>query len=530
MQDQVGQAYPRPTSSRQQPVQAVKKGDRNYRNHLNPREAESHLQEALNEYTRALEQTPDCPELMGKIAKVYMRLGLDAKAEQCAQKALKQLQHKKISAKGPVEASASLVLGTLSYSKSKLKEAQKYFLQAVKADPFKSSASRFCLYKIYFNRLWQNPLRPTGWINGFKAAYSLLTAILLFPFTEERMALSNLLLLIPQLGLAWMREELGMREDALHTYLDVHRQFPGLPAVSLVIGEIYRDKGRPDESKYWFEKAIDRHPDNLNAYYHLARLLEEREDFAGMAEVYEKLIQIAPNLADLHCNLGNAYYYTGQYKDSMTQYAIALQLGKDHHWKAMVAQSMANIQADYLQNTEAAIAYYEMASILDPQDVENHIQMGMLYFQRDDFDNAEMIYRKALLVAPKHPKLYSNLGYLRWMANDVDEAVTLYEQAIALDPDYEIPINNLGVIYLDMLGQVQKSITLFREALEIDPNYALAYYNLGRAYSFLGDRTEAANCFQSAQKLNQHSNELDNDELTARINHLFETREIEFRD
>lgn len=529
MQDQVRQELAVKLTPRNSANPALKAGDRHYQNHLNPREADCHLQEALNEYARALEQNPDSAELICKMAKVFLRLGQDTKAAQTAQKALTILEGE---ASGSISTRSEIwqILGALAYSREEFDKAEAAMRQSLEADPLHSAPVRLYLYKIYRNHFLKQPFSFSGLLNGGKAAYALITAALLFPFTEERVSFSNLMLLIPQLLNAWVKEEIGQPEEALHRYLELHRQFPGIPSITLIIGEIHREKGQPEKARYWFEKALERHPDNLGAYYHLARLMEEQEDYPAMVKIYEKLIRFSPNNPDLRCNLANAYYYTAQPAEAMTHYAAALQLGKDNHWKAMVAQSMGNIESDYLQNTPAAIAYYEMASLLDPEDVENYIQLGMLYFQKEDFETAEMIYRKALQFAPKHPKLYSNLGYLRWMANDIEQALSFYEKAIDLDADYEIPINNMGVIYLDMLGQVHKSIDLFEQALAIDPHYALAYYNLGRAHSFLGNRLEAANCFHEAQELNYHSKELDNDELTERINQLFDTCEIELRD
>lgn len=529
MQDQVRQPLAVKLTSRHNANPALKAGDRHYQNHLNPREAECHLHDALNEYARALEQNPDSPALICKMAKVFLRLGQEAKAAQCAEKALKILE---LDTQSPasIQSEAWQILGAIAYKKEDFKQAEKAMQKALKLTPLRSAPIRLCLYRIYRQHLLKNPIRPSSLLDGGKALYALATAALLFPLTRERISFSNLMLLVPQLLNAWVQEEVGQHEDALRRYLELHRQFPGIPAISLLLGEIYREKGQPEKARYWFEKTLERHPDNLNAYYHLARLMEEQENYPAMAQIYEKLIRFSPNNPDLRCNLANAYYYTSQPETALTHYAAALQLGKDNHWKAMVAQNMGNIQSDYLHNAPAAIAYYEMASLLNPEDVENYIQLGMLYFQKDDLDTAEMIYRKALQYKPDSAKILSNLGYLRWMAGDVDQALIFYEKAVSLDADYEIPINNMGVIYLDMLGQVHKAIELFEQALAIDPQYALAYYNLGRAYSFLGNRLEAAHCFQEAQSLNHHSKELDNDELTERINQLFDTCEIELRD
>ena len=88
MQDQVRHPLAVKVTPRPSANPGLKAGDRHYHSHLNPREAENQLQSALNEYARALEQNPDSAELTGKMAKVFLRLGQDAKAEQSALRAI----------------------------------------------------------------------------------------------------------------------------------------------------------------------------------------------------------------------------------------------------------------------------------------------------------------------------------------------------------------------------------------------------------------------------------------------------------
>lgn len=347
-----------------------------------------------------------------------------------------------------------------------------------------------------------------------------------YPFSPNRLSLQKWLQLIPLWLGAWLQDEFGAPDEALSRYLKIHRYFPGLAAAGLIIGDIYREKGQLDKAVYWFERVISRHPARLDAYYHLAKVLERQEDYPGMAQTYEKLAGLKPTDPHVFCNMANAYYFSQCYKEALSYYEKALHLGHEPRWKARVAQSMGNIQADHMENEDAAIAYYEMSKTLNPDDVENYIQLGMLYFQKEDYENAENIYRQAMRVAPGNPRFYSNAGYLRWMDGDIENAVTFYEKAIELDSSYEIPLNNLGVICLDTLGQVHRAIDLFGKAVAINQNYALAFYNMGRAHSMLNDRLQAAICFQTAQNLNRFSHELDSEELTARINNLFDTDDV----
>jgi tetratricopeptide (TPR) repeat protein len=507
-------------------------GDQLYRRYFEPTESENCLQAALNAYSQALEQSPDCLKSLCGMAKTFLLLGQYAKAEQSISKALALLEQSAPprALKRYVLYEAACIQGTIEGRRGDRRKAARFFYGALQWNGFGSSRARYGLFECLQSLGFSGGLGLKSILPLLQAGYFLSTSLLLLPFETEKQSLRQWLALLPQYLWGWFQEETGQSDAALKIYLRVFRNYPGLAGLSSVIGNLYQEKDEPEIARYWFEKGIERHPADLDAYHYLVRLLEQDEDAGKTIPVYEKMLRLAPTNPHLWCNLANACYYAQQYKEALNHYKTAFHLGTNAQWRATVAQSMGNLQAEYLQNAEAGIACYEIAKTLAPADIENYIQLGMLYFQKEDYTNAELIYRQALALAPENPRLYSNMGYLRWMEDDVEGAIGFYQQAIALDPHYEIPLNNLGVIHLDMLGQVQKAIELFEQALEAEPNYALAYYNLGRAYSFVDNRLEAASCFRQAQALNLVSRELDNDDLTARINNLFNSREIELRD
>lgn len=529
---QLGLTRRSPSVTEAQPNALHCEGDTLYKKHFQPEESETHLQEALNAYTRALEQTPDSADIYCGMAKTFLLLGQYAKADQCATKAT-QLAHTKDLPRPHLQKilyDTACIQGAIAQAHGDIEKACQAYQSALPQGGLRSTRARFGLFETLRQHLWTQPknqlFRFKTLQAGLKALYALCSSVLLIPFDPERFSLIQWATFAPNCLLAWIQEESGQHEAALKRYLDIHNQYPGLAGIGMVIGELYAEKGEFDLARYWFTKALERHPADLDAYHHLARLCEREEDYTAMAALYEKMVCLKPSDPHLWCNLANASYYSHQYKEALTYYETAFHLGNDPHWKALVAQSLGNIQADYLQNPEAAIAYYDMAKTLDPSDLENYIQLGLQYFQKEDYVNAEVVYLQATRITPKNPRLYSNLGYLRWQADDLPGAITFYEKALSLDSSYEIPLNNLGVIYLDSCGEIQKAISYFERAIEADNHYALAYYNLGRAYGLIGNRPEAASCFQQAQALNLASQELDPDELTARIHQLFDSCEL----
>lgn len=522
-------------------------GNRLYRRHLNPAEPENHLSSALNAYARALEEVPDSASVLCRMAQVFLKQGDYAKAEQYAGKALKQIrQIENQTGKKPHENAhqpalsgkecravlreAYYVMGFIYNRSGEYAQARKAYHLSIRADFSGSSRARLGYFQTICNQPLKMLLSYRGILEGFAGIYGLISSAIFYAFDSERFPLGALMLITSQMLLAWGHEETGAKETAMKRYLQIHEQFPGFAIAGILIGHLFRETNDPDKARFWFEKVIDRHPARLESYYQLATLAEEKEDFSGLIALYEKLIRLRPNNPHLYCSLANAHYHNHAFKEALRCYEAALQLGADSRLKAMVAQSIGNIWVDYLNKPQVALGYYRMANALDSSDLENYIQMGMIYFQKEDYLNAELVYRKAMTLEPNNPRLYSNLGYLRWLESDVENALLCYQKAIELDADYEIPINNMGVIYLDMVGNIADAMKLFQRAIEIDPHYALAYYNLGRAHSFLGQRMEAANCFRTAQGLNHISHELDNDELTERINHLFDICEMELHD
>lgn len=507
-------------------------GDELLQAHQSPIGRDNLLDEALNAYAVAMEDAPESALLSSRMSQVFFLKGEYDRSITAAHKALKQASNKDLSRQERKEAQgqAQYYIGLTHQRSGQYQAADKALFSALRLGGLQSARIRFALFQNCRDQAMENLVSPQGLVWGLKAGYALCSSLLLLPFEKERLSFPLLVVLIPRLLIAWMLEESNRQTAALERYMDIAADYPALATVALVIGDMLRTKGEYSQARFWFELVIRRHPANLEAHYHLAQLLEENEEYQEMAEVYQHLNTLKPNDPHIHCHMANAHYYLHDYKEALIHYETALQLGTDPEWKGMVAQSIGNIHFDYSQNPQAALGYYHMARSLDPKNVENYIQLGMIYFQEEDYVNAELIYRKALAVAPNNARLYSNLGYLRWQESDATDAIKFYEKAIDLDSEYEIPINNLGVIYLDMLGEVQKAITLFEQAIEADQNYSLAYYNLGRAHSFLDNRLEAAHCFQMAQELNHFSHDLDNDELVARIQQLFDTCKLELLD
>jgi tetratricopeptide (TPR) repeat protein len=113
-----------------------------------------------------------------------------------------------------------------------------------------------------------------------------------------------------------------------------------------------------------------------------------------------------------------------------------------------------------------AIAAYQRVLEIDPHHAAAHINLGTLYYNRQDFVLAEKHYRDALISDPRYALAYFDLGNV-----------------------------------LDETGRVQEAIQTYKTALQLAPTYADAHYNLALAYEKLREPRKALKHWQAYVKL-----------------------------
>lgn len=131
--------------------------------------------------------------------------------------------------------------------------------------------------------------------------------------------------------------------------------------------------------------------------------------------------------------------------------------------------------------------------------------LGVVLFQRGDYERAEDFVRKAIAIDPKFAMYHANLGRIRMAAGQAGDAIPAYRDAIELDPDNAAQHSDLAAAQVTH-GDYDAARARARLALELDPDLAQAHLNLGLAIRGIGGAAarEAKGCFQRAIALAPH--------------------------
>ena len=90
-----------------------------------------------------------------------------------------------------------------------------------------------------------------------------------------------------------------------------------------------------------------------------------------------------------------------------------------------------------------------------------------------DFDKALAAYEEAARLAPNDPEIEHNWGTVLLRRGELEAAAEHFERAVALNPDSADSLYNLGVA-LEELGREVEAVGHFEAAAAIDPQHVAA--------------------------------------------------------
>jgi Tfp pilus assembly protein PilF len=127
--------------------------------------------------------------------------------------------------------------------------------------------------------------------------------------------------------LASIRLAQGKLDQARHHFEKLTESEPSFPGIYFHLGIVYEKLGMPEKAENAYEKALMKNPDNAEACNNLGLLLAKKGELRALS-LYQKAIEIKPDLAPAHLNLASAYYLLKDYGLSRKHALIAKKLSR----------------------------------------------------------------------------------------------------------------------------------------------------------------------------------------------------------
>ncbi len=103
-----------------------------------------------------------------------------------------------------------------------------------------------------------------------------------------------------------------------------------------------------------------------------------------------------------------------------------------------------------------------------PTFADGYYNLGKVYSQIKDYEQALASYKKAIELDPENARYHYNLAIVYGLKGLTKESEQEYLLAISLDPYYDKAHNNLGALYVKM-DKLNEALIEFDKAFEINP-------------------------------------------------------------
>jgi tetratricopeptide (TPR) repeat protein len=147
------------------------------------------------------------------------------------------------------------------------------------------------------------------------------------------------------------------------------------------------------------------------------------------------------------------------------------------------AHSNLGVAMERLGRLEEAEASYSQAVALQPELAEAHLNLGNALQGLGRFSEAEQSYTQAIALKPKYTEAHGQLANLLNKSGKLLEAETIYRRTIALEPSLAGAHLNLGNT-LQELGRLDEAKDCFIEAVTHEPDFAEAHRHLAAIKNF----------------------------------------------
>ena len=376
----------------------------------------------------------------------------------------------------PNHAHANLLLGRALVKCSRFEQAEDAFLRVSKINPFKSEvALDLCLLyaeRFEWVKAW-NQLRriPAALQNGER--YLFLTAQIARSRRDYSTAITALMSLL---------EQKIYRAEIYH-----------------LLGLVYQDQLKLDEAREAFLTALELEETNKAVLEELEGLEEQCGNLLD-AQKYRKMLQELPAVLVKQEQMVDVDFKL--LTPDETKFARKEQLEKDLLKDPESMEALLELGTIFMEAGEVdqALSQLEMALALDSKNPLVLVKLGEVYRQRDEIPRAEEYYTKALKVNKNG--LDTSLALVRLYIDGgrFDEARTLLGTLRV-----RFPKNSEPLVYLlriaRYLQEHSEILQWSRELLERDENHTLAHLSYGVLALQSGELEEAKCRFQRVVEL-----------------------------
>jgi protein O-GlcNAc transferase len=301
----------------------------------------------------------------------------------------------------------------------------------------------------------------------------------------------------------------GRYDDAERCYRQVMESDADYPGALVMLGFVLREQGLANEAREVLERAVRVAAEDADCHYLLGSILEAGGPRDAEISHLRKAVDLRPNFELARRQLITALFKSDRRAEATKLCEESITILPD---SAELHFYRSNL---YLHAGEKvlAIASCQRALALNPGMIAVQQSLSRLLFETEQFEQAEVSYRREIELTPEHFGPHHQLGVVLNRLGRHADAIELFKRAISLNPNSSASYSSLGAAYTDFDEASQEILLLaqanYEKAVAMEPGSSDLHYNLGHSYWRMAQLDRAMASFDRAI-------ELDPDHVKAR--------------
>ncbi|MBP9838256.1 MAG: tetratricopeptide repeat protein [Proteobacteria bacterium] len=233
---------------------------------------------------------------------------------------------------------------------------------------------------------------------------------------------------------------------------------------------------------------------------------ESKGDFSKLAAKLQEAINICPELAEAHYQLGILDLENNKISDAIKNIKKSLEIKKEPLFQLALANAYVLVE-----NLSEAEQVYNDILLTDSDSIKAIQGLSVVYIKQNKDAEAEDILRKAIQISSDEASLFYNLGVVLEKQGRNDEALESYKACLERKNPYPEAQIHLGMLLLKEDRYLEAG-KLFKQASLLQPKNYLVWLGLSIVDESNRDYLGAISNVEKAMSISPES-------LEAKINH-----------
>ena len=254
----------------------------------------------------------------------------------------------------------------------------------------------------------------------------------------------------------------------------------------------------------WYLRALNIQPQLAKSHYNLGFVYEQEDDWEKAIVHYNHAITINDNYTKAYYRLGLIFKRQKQFTQAIEQFSQVLHLDPKHQGAkfnlALLWQQGEG--ADFIQNL---LEKTDLELLLNlPEEIND---TGAMLVRERQWEQAKIYFKSVIELDPDCVLAHYNLGCVLQNQNRYPEAITSYRRSLKINANYIDSLKNLGYVYYKN-GQADLAQECFQKILQLNPNHSETYELLGFIAGEQGKLSECISLLNEALKINPNNPKL----------------------